>query len=139
MTDQPAILLDTCALIFVANETRMSEEAKTEISEAAYDGRLYVSSMSAWEVGIAVAKNRLKLPLGPLDFFQRFLTRMGAQLSEVSPEILIASSYLPGNLHSDPMDRILISTARNLDMILVTRDGPILDYGAEGHLRTLAC
>ncbi len=57
MTDQPAILLDTCALIFVANETRMSEEAKTEISEAAYDGRLYVSSMSAWEVGIAVAKN----------------------------------------------------------------------------------
>ncbi len=64
---------------------------------------------------------------------------MGAQLSEVSPEILIASSYLPGNLHSDPMDRILISTARNLDMILVTRDGPILDYGAEGHLRTLAC
>jgi PIN domain nuclease of toxin-antitoxin system len=139
MTDQPAILLDTCALIFVANATRMNKEAEAEISEAAYDGRLYVSPMSAWEIGIGVAKNRLKLPLEPLEFFQRFLTFMQAQLSAVSPEILIGSSNLPGNLHGDPMDRILISTARNLDMVLVTRDGPILDYGADGHLRTLAC
>jgi PIN domain nuclease of toxin-antitoxin system len=139
VSDQPAILLDTCVLIFIANGTRMNEGAEAEISEAAYDGRLYVSPMSAWEIGIAVAKNRLKLPLGPLEFFQRFLTRMEAKLSAVSPEILIASSYLPGNLHSDPMDRILISTARNLDMVLVTRDDPILDYSADGHLRTLAC
>jgi PIN domain nuclease of toxin-antitoxin system len=139
MTDQPAILLDTCALIFVANATHMNKEAEAEISEAAYDGRLYVSPMSAWEIGIGVAKNRLKLPLEPLEFFQRFLTFMQAQLSAVSPEILIGSSNLPGNLHGDPMDRILISTARNLDMVLVTRDGPILDYGTDGHLRTLAC
>lgn len=139
MSDQPALLLDTCALIFIANGTRMNEEAEMEISEAAHDGRLHVSPMSAWEIGVAVAKNRLKLPLGPLEFFQRFLTRMEAQLSAVSPEILIASSYLPGSLHGDPMDRILMATARNLDMILVTRDQPILDYGAAGHLRTLAC
>ncbi|TPL07737.1 type II toxin-antitoxin system VapC family toxin [Mesorhizobium sp. B2-4-11] len=139
MTDQPSILLDTCALIFVANEERISEQAEAEISEAAYDDRLYVSPMSAWEIGIGVAKNRLKLPLGPLEFFQRFLRLMQAQLTAVSPEILIGSSNLPGRLHDDPMDRILISTARNLDMVLVTRDEPILDYGLEGNLRTLAC
>jgi PIN domain nuclease of toxin-antitoxin system len=77
--------------------------------------------------------------LGPLEFFQRFLKAMQAQLSAVSPEILVGSSNLPGHLHADPMDRILISTARNLDMVLVTRDQPILDYAAEGNLRTLAC
>jgi PIN domain nuclease of toxin-antitoxin system len=126
-------------MIFIANETRMNEEAEGEISEAAFDKRLYVSPMSAWEIGIGVAKNRLKLPVGPLEFFQRFLARMDAQLSAVSPEVLIGSSNLPGDLHGDPMDRILISTARNLDMVLVTRDGPILAYGADGHLRTLAC
>lgn len=139
MTGQPSILLDTCALLFVASEIHISERAETEISEAAYDGRLYVSPMSAWEIGIGVAKNRLKLPLGPLEFFQRFLKLMQAQLSTLSPEILVGSSNLPGPLHGDPMDRILISTARNLDMVLVTRDQPILDYGAEGNLRTLAC
>jgi len=139
MSEQSALLLDTCALIFIANGTRMNEETETEISEAAHDGRLHVSPMSAWEIGMGVAKNRLKLPLGPLEFFQRFLTRMEVQLSVVSPEILIGSSNLPGNPHGDPMDRILISTARILDMVLVTRDQPILDYGADGHVRTLAC
>ncbi|MBN9078049.1 MAG: type II toxin-antitoxin system VapC family toxin [Rhizobiales bacterium] len=139
MTDRPNILLDTCAMLFVANGTAVEDRAQREISEAAYDGRLYVSPMSAWEIGIGVAKNRLKLPLEPLDFFQRFLRVMKAQLSAVSPEILISSSNLPGRLHGDPMDRILISSARHLDMILVTRDQPILDYGSDGHLRTLAC
>ncbi|OJU06253.1 MAG: VapC toxin family PIN domain ribonuclease [Rhizobiales bacterium 65-79] len=126
-------------MLFVANGTAVEDRAQREISEAAYDGRLYVSPMSAWEIGIGVAKNRLKLPLEPLDFFQRFLRVMKAQLSAVSPEILISSSNLPGRLHGDPMDRILISSARHLDMILVTRDQPILDYGSDGHLRTLAC
>jgi PIN domain nuclease of toxin-antitoxin system len=126
-------------MLFVANGTAVEDRAQREISEAAYDGRLYVSPMSAWEIGIGVAKNRLKLPLEPLDFFQRFLRVMKAQLSAVSPEILISSSNLPGRLHGDPMDRILISSARHLDMILGTRDQPILDYGSDGHLRTLAC
>jgi PIN domain nuclease of toxin-antitoxin system len=139
VTDQPNLLLDTCAMLFVANSTAMEDHAEKEISEAAYDGRLYVSPMSAWEIGIGVAKNRLKLPLEPLDFFQRFIRLMKAQLSAVSPEILVGSSNLPGRVHGDPMDRILISSARHLDMILVTRAGPILDYSADGHLRTLAC
>ncbi|GLS34056.1 PIN domain nuclease, a component of toxin-antitoxin system (PIN domain) [Mesorhizobium albiziae] len=139
MTERPNLLLDTCALLFVANGTKIEDQAETEISEAAYDGRLYVSPMSAWEIGVGVAKNRLKLPLDPLEFFNRFLKLMTAQLSAVSPEILVGSSNLPGAIHGDPMDRILISSARHLDMVLVTRDGPILDYGADGHLRTLAC
>jgi PIN domain nuclease of toxin-antitoxin system len=64
---------------------------------------------------------------------------MNAQLSALSPEILVGSSNLPGRIHGDPMDRILISSARSLDMVLVTRDEPILAYSADGHLRTLAC
>ena len=46
---------------------------------------------------------------------------------------------LPGAVHGDPMNRILISTARTLDLILVTSDRPILKYGADGNVRTLAC
>ena len=139
MSDRPLLLLDTCAMIFIANGTPIAPEAEVDISEAAFDGRLHVSPMSAWEIGVAVAKNRLKLPLPPLEFFDRFLRRLDARLSIVSPEILISSSSLPGEFHKDPMDRILIASARVLDMVLVTRDEPILDYGRAGHLRTLAC
>ena len=139
MTEQPALLLDTCAMIFIANDTPIEAEAEHLISEAAFNGRLYISPMSAWEIGIGVAKGRLSLPLAPTEFFNRFLVRMEAQLSALSPEILISASNLPGEPHKDPMDRILMASARILDMILVTRDGPILDYGQKGHLRTLAC
>lgn len=139
MNERPDFLLDTCAMIFIANDTRMDSAADREISEAAFDGRLYVSPMSAWEIGVGVAKRRLNLPLPPLEFFNRFVSRLEAKLSPVSPEILINSSHLPGDPHGDPMDRILMASARSLDMVLVTRDGPILAYGQAGHLRTLAC
>ena len=139
MSERPLLLLDTCAIIFIANDVRMDPETDHEASEAAYDGRLYVSPMSAWEMGVGVAKRKLSLPLPPLEFFSRFISRAGARLSAVSPEILIESTALPGSIHKDPMDRILVSSARLLDMVLVTRDKPILAYSREGHVRTLAC
>lgn len=139
MTSRPNILLDTCVLLFAAGDMKLDPIADMEISEAAYDRRLYVSPISAWEIGIGVAKNRLKLTLEPLELFRRFLKTMNAQLSEMSPEVLIASSNLPGRLHGDPADRILIASARLLDMVLVTRDDPILRYSADGDLRTLKC
>jgi PIN domain nuclease of toxin-antitoxin system len=139
MSGEPRLLLDTCAVLFIANDTPIAPETERSVSEAAFDGRLYVSPMSAWEIGVGVAKRRLRLPLARLDFFGRFLDRMGARLSEVSPAILVASSFLPGDMHKDPIDRILMASARALDMVLVTSDGPILEYGQQGHLRTLAC
>jgi PIN domain nuclease of toxin-antitoxin system len=37
------------------------------------------------------------------------------------------------------MSRILIATARALDLTIVTRDEKILDYAEKGHVRVLAC
>ena len=37
------------------------------------------------------------------------------------------------------MDRILIATARKNNFSLLTNDRAILAYGAEGHVKTLAC
>ncbi|MNF14334.1 hypothetical protein D3C80_2165180 [compost metagenome] len=51
----------------------------------------------------------------------------------------MASSNLLQPVHNDPIDRILIATAREYDLTIITRDRAILDYGAAGHVRTLAC
>lgn len=136
---KPELLLDTCTMLFIANETRIKAETLLEVSEASYDGRLHVSPISAWEVGVGVAKGRINLPVAPLDFFERFIERMQARLCPLTPSILISSSHLPGTAHGDPMDRILIATARALDLVLVTSDRPILAYGRSGHLRTCPC
>jgi PIN domain nuclease of toxin-antitoxin system len=133
------LLLDTCALLFLANDDRINAATLQQVSDAAYDGRLHVSPVSAWEIGIGVSKGKIKLPAPPLDFFDGFVERMQAKLSPLTPAIMMLSSFLPGKIHGDPMDRMLVSTARALNYILVTSDGPILAYGREGHVRALAC
>jgi PIN domain nuclease of toxin-antitoxin system len=61
------------------------------------------------------------------------------QLADLSPDLLIASSYLPGKPPKDPTDRILAATARELGATLVTRDRTLLDYGKQGHVAVLEC
>lgn len=139
MTELPGLLLDTCALLFIANESRMRDETLSEVSEASYDGRLYLSPVSAWEIGMGVAKGRISLPVAPADFFDKFIERMQAKVSPLTPSIMVSSSFLPGDVHGDPMDRMLISTARSHDLVLVTSDRPILAYAKSGHLRALPC
>jgi PIN domain nuclease of toxin-antitoxin system len=44
-------------------------------------------------------------------------------------EIYIIGAYsLPGDLHNDPADRLLVATAKIYEMILVTMDERILRY-----------
>jgi len=63
----------------------------------------------------------------------------GTALAEMTPELLLESSFLPGNLHKDPADRILAATARQYGYTLMTRDRALLDYARQGHLSVLEC
>ncbi len=137
--NRPEILLDTCALLFIALGKELKDAADTAVGAAAYRGDLYVSPISAWEIGKGVSKGRLNLPLTPLAFFNDFVANFQARLAELTPEILIHSSLMPGEPHNDPMDRILVATARLKKMVLVTSDVSILKYGKAGHVRVLAC
>jgi PIN domain nuclease of toxin-antitoxin system len=67
------------------------------------------------------------------------LATPGLQLAALSPEILIASSFLPGRPPRDPADRIILATARDLGLTLVTRDRALLDYGEAGNVSVVAC
>lgn len=137
--NDPRLLLDTCAIIFSALDEKIRPEAEAAISAAIDTDRIGISAVSALEIGMAMARGRLASPLKPLAFFQQFVAVAKARLCQLTPEILVNSSYLPGDVHGDPMDRILIATAREGDWTIVTRDRAILAYGAAGHVRTLAC
>jgi PIN domain nuclease of toxin-antitoxin system len=53
----------------------------------------------------------------------------------MTPDIAIESTRLPGVLHGDPADRIMIATARAMGASLMTCDRAILHYANAGHLR----
>jgi PIN domain nuclease of toxin-antitoxin system len=133
------ILLDTCAAIWTNEAPGWSAVAETAIIEADADGAgIYVSPITAWEIGLLVSKGRLSLTLAPKAWFQKLLGN-GIRLAALSPDILMDSTALPGDLHRDPADRILAATARALDYRLMTRDRPLLAYAEQGHIRAIAC
>jgi PIN domain nuclease of toxin-antitoxin system len=138
MSEQ-SLLLDTCAIIFSSEDAFLAAEVASQINIASTNGQLFVSPISSWEIGKSVAGGRLVLAADPLNFFLRFLERTSANLCDMGPDVLVASSFLPGRIHKDPFDRILIETARRENLTLVTSDRAILAYGALGHVKTLAC
>lgn len=132
-------LLDTCAIFYLSEQRRLTPNIVNLLDEAARDRRVFVSLFSAWEIGMLVSKGKTPITKNPLEYFQSFVREVDAQICAVDAATMIGSHYLPGRIHGDPMDRLLVETARRFDLTLVTSDRAILDYGALGHVKTLAC
>jgi PIN domain nuclease of toxin-antitoxin system len=134
------LLLDTCAVIWIAREEPISPEAETALNAAFVDAApVGVSPITAWELGLLSRRGRLPAAVPPAVLFHRFASRPGIQLEPMTPPILIDSSFLPGTFHNDPADRIIVATARALELTVVTRDRAILDYARAGYVLALPC
>ncbi len=137
-----AVLLDTCAVIYLANGDAMADAALEAIAGAGMADGVFVSPVSAWEIGLLTRPGRtqtLQFLPDPKTWFARVLSAPTIKEAPFTPDIAIDSSYLPGFSHGDPADRLLVATARNLGMPLVTRDRRITAYAALGHLRVIGC
>lgn len=134
------LLLDTCAAIWMSENAKIRQAAMEAMGSAYENGEdVAVSPISAWERGLLAAKGRLASPLSPYKWFIEVAKTPGMTVLPLTPEILIDSSFLPGPIHGDPADRIIIATARAHDLTVVTRDRHILAYAAAGHVRALEC
>lgn len=137
-----AVLLDTCAVIWLATGEPLRGEANATIVAAAKEGGVFVSAVSAWEIGLLSRPGRRGgytfLP-DPVAWFARFMAGPGMTPAPFNARIAIKASRLSGAFHADPADRMLISTAISLSIPLVTRDDKILAYAAAGHLEAVRC
>jgi PIN domain nuclease of toxin-antitoxin system len=134
------LLWDTFTAIWIYEKARLSPAA-LEAMRAAYREGVpsYISPITAWEVGMLSSRGRLQLLIRPERWFSNLFEVPGVRLAEMSPDVLIASSFLPGKPPKDPTDRIIAATARELGATLITRDRALLDYGAQGHVAVLQC
>jgi len=134
------LLLDTCAAIWLSQGAEMEAQAVAAIDDAADRRRpIRLSLITAWELGLLAKSGRAAMSRPPAAIFAGFLDLPGIVLESLNAEILIDSSLLPNPIHGDPADRIIIATARALDLTIVTRGRHILDYASRGHVRALAC
>ncbi len=137
------VLLDTNAIIFLAVGARIAPDADRMIRDAARAGTLNVSPVSAWEIGnIARPSNSRRvidfLP-DPASWFSTFMRTHSAKLCPLTATAAIASAFLPEGLNSDPADKLLTATSREIGGVFVTRDRDILAYAALGHVHAIAC
>lgn len=135
------LLLDTCAVIWMAeSDPGMAKAALAAIDAAAMsDTPVLVSLITAWELGLLQARGRMAMSRPAAIAFDTFVGLPGIQAQALTADILIESSFLPEPLHRDPADRIIVATARTLDLTVVTRDRHILAYAEKGHVRALPC
>jgi PIN domain nuclease of toxin-antitoxin system len=134
------LLWDTCAAIWIYEKAKLTQSAIDAMAAAHRESApSYISPITAWEIGMLTAHGRLQLLIQPERWFANLFEVPGVQLAELSPTILIASSYLPGKPPKDPTDRILAATARELGATLITRDRALLRYGEQGHIAVVEC
>jgi PIN domain nuclease of toxin-antitoxin system len=134
------LLLDTCAVIWLSHGEPVARQAIDRIRQARQaDQVIGVSIMSAWELGMLVSKGRLPSVREPRRWFDEFIQVGKATIAEVTSRILVDASFLPVPVHNDPTDRIIIATARERDLAIVTRDRAILAYADQGHVQAVPC
>ena len=83
------------------------------------------------------SKGQIRFQRSFSDWIQEASLAPGTFIEALSTDILVESTRLPGKVHGDPSDRMLVATARKIGATLVTRDQNLLDYAAEGYLSAL--
>ncbi|MGV8839291.1 MAG: type II toxin-antitoxin system VapC family toxin [Bauldia sp.] len=139
-TSRPALVVDTCAAIWIVEGARLTSEARTALARAYRDDRpVLVSSITAWEFGLLVARNRYRPVATPEVWFRTLVELPGFAETTLTSETLIAASFLPGKPPNDPADRIILATARQFGVPVLTRDRLVLGYAAQGHVAAVEC
>ena len=132
------VLLDTHVWVWLMlGDNRLGNANRRLLERAIPDGQLFVSIISVWEVAMLEAKERLTLTTDCESWVREALAAPGIRLAELTPSIAISSTRLPGEFHGDPADRMLIATARESELTILTADHAILQYGREGHVHAV--
>ena len=132
------VLLDTHVLVWLLNaDPKLTQKAVKAINQSLADEAVLLSAITPWEIAMLTSKGKLTLDRDVGEWVQAALKIPGLRLEAISPEIAVASTRLPGKLHSDPADRLIAATTRHLGATLITNDRLLLDYGADGHLKVL--
>ncbi len=96
--------------------------------EAERTAGIGISVISCWEMAKAVETKSLVLSMPVGEWIDAALSDPDVRLLPLTPAICVASTQLPPPIHKDPGDQLIIATARELDVGLLTSDGKILTY-----------
>ena len=118
-------LLDThTAIWYFSGDDALSKTAKEIILPLS--NQIYLSIISAWEIAIKLNIGKLDIDGNTANFFRDAETN-GFIFLPIKPSHLAVYETLP-LIHRDPFDRLLIATAIDEQMTLISADKNIAQY-----------
>ena len=121
-------LLDTCTFLWlVRGDSSLTDLAREIISDALNE--IYLSPVSAWEIGVKHKIGKLSLPCEPSIFVPRETNRHKVGSWPLNQAAALVASGLPLH-HKDPFDRLLVGQAVVDGLTILTPDPLIRQYSA---------
>ena len=126
------LLLDTHVWVWTQEEPeRLGPRTKRLVLGAEHENG--VSPISTLEIAGLVAGGEIELTISLTEWIARSMADLAAHTIAVNHEVAMEAYALPGTFHRDPANRVLVATARQDGLTLVTADDRILAYP---HVRT---
>jgi PIN domain nuclease of toxin-antitoxin system len=114
------LLLDTHIWVWMSLEPwRITSEVNQVLSDP--ENELWISAVSIWEIVLLLEKKRIKLDEGLHAWVANTKRELTLREAPLSWDVALDLPFTP-LMHQDPADRLLVATARVLDLTLVTAD-----------------
>jgi PIN domain nuclease of toxin-antitoxin system len=127
-------LLDTHVWVWALEEPeKLGSKARSVLQDL--DNVRLLSAISALEIARWIYFGKLHFSQPLSDWIHASMRALMATAIDLTPAVAVEAYSLPGHLHQDPADRILVASARLSSATLVTADKRLLNYK---HVRTMS-
>ena len=124
-------LLDTHFIIWAVSDTaKLSKKIKDLLANP--DNKIFVSTVSFWEISLKHSIGKLKLEGGVPEDVPNSCLQMGFDIEPLSAQDSSSYHKLTANYHKDPFDRMLIWQSISNGYTLISADVNIKKYISEG-------
>jgi len=126
------ILLDTHVWLWSGDGdiSKIGRRTRQMLARAESREAIRVSPVTLFEIAALHSLGRLRLSRPLEAWIDEALGAAGVRIAELSPAVAVDAGGLSRTALADPLDRLLVATARRLDATFLTCDARILDYAA---------
>lgn len=127
------VLLDTHVWLWSVegDVRRIGRHTRQLLSRAESSDAIRVSPATVFEIAALHTLGRLRLARPLEQWIREALEAAGIRMAELSPAMALDAGAIPREALADPLDRLLVATARALEATFLTSDARILEYAAK--------
>lgn len=124
------LLLDTNTLLWTLfGDKRLSKQTQSLIGNES--NTIFVSTASLWEIEIKHNKNPNLMPYSSKELFNVITGETDFIILDIRPEyILSLKEIFEQKIHNDPFDHIILATAKNEQLKLLSSDKILQQYSS---------